>query len=206
MPVLLSGTCIILLMWGGVFWWANVPRTYWRGVNSDKPEVTNEEALRDEAKKARRQSTWRLVRWAFLITALFYGAIFLLEPAKKVQAALWPTSTPTASLTLTASITPTLKPTLSFTLTPWETHTPTLAPMTPTARVIYQSQSVPVTVVVVQTRVVVVIQTVIVEVTPTFTPTPAPSDTPTQTYTPSPTSSPTPTFTETQTPTPTETP
>jgi hypothetical protein len=143
-------------------------------------------------KELRERRNARASRYGWMIFGLVVilacGMFALAKPAQKVQAALWPTDTPTASITPSATVTRTLKPTLAVTTTPAESHTPTATQtslVTPTARIVYQNSTqivrvertvivkqtvmvtIPVTVIVYQTVLVLPIDTPTEESTPT---------------------------------------
>lgn len=205
-------------------WEAN--RTYYRPIMSEERNASNEIEARDEAKNYRIK---HIYRWAILymvLCLLGYAVAFSIPTVKKVQAALYPSATPTQTSTRTPTATPraTNTPLNTATLEPSNFLTQFAGGITPTrysppgsvgyTPISYSggsssSQFVQVTRIVNQyipiTRIVnqyipvtrVVVQTVIVIVTPTYTPV----ETETASFTPSPTA----TFTETPSPTATET-
>ena len=172
--------------------------TLYRSVTPHSEGVEHTEGGWRELMQRRNARLSKMGLLAFSVVAIFACAMLTMaEPAQKVQAALWPTATTTASVTPRPTRTRTPKPTLRYTLTPRYSPTPsaTQTPLvTPTARTIYQNSVVTqiVRVNVQQTVLVpvtvIVFQTVIV--TPTETPTA--TDTPTATATETPTETPTP--------------
>jgi hypothetical protein len=194
-------------------------RTIYRPITSDEGQVRDEQAARDEVRASREKG----VRKIFTYYAVFVSILFLLAalsgPAKKVQAALWPTATPTVTNTRTPTITPTRTNTPRASNTPKENNFLTTISGTGTITgTVLPSTLVPSggggSVVIVQTRIVV--QTRIAPVTQivyypvtvivTITNTPLPSSetaTITPTYTATQTATPTITFTPTETETPT---
>lgn len=172
-----------------------------------------EGGVRKRIEDRNRRST--RVGWTvFFVVAVFGCAMFSFAPkASAVRGVLWPSATPTVTLTRTATATRTPKPTLAYTLTPRFTYTPTITrtgqigPATQTARIIYQSGGqVVVTQIVSVVRTVIVQQTVIVYQTVVVMPTNTGTPTETATATETPTETSTGTATETATSTPTETP
>jgi hypothetical protein len=134
------------------------------------------------------------------VVVMTFVALASIEPARKVQAALWPTATPTQTPTRVPTRTRTPSPTSLYTTTPRPTSTPIpsetpLTTATPKVIIqqVYSTVIVQKVVTKYQTVVVYLYQTVIV--TPTWTPV----------FTDTPSLTPTPTLTETPTPTPTST-
>lgn len=200
-------------------------RTYYRPIMSEERNASNEIEARDEAKNYRIKNIYRWAGIYLVLCLLGYAVAFSIPTVKKVQAALYPSATPTQTSTRTATATPratntprntaTLKPSnfltqLASGITPTRYSPPGSIGYTPPSYGGGSSggasiQYVPVTRIVNQyvpvTRIVVQVVTVIV--TPTFTPvsTETASMTASPTFTPSPTA----TFTETPSPTATET-
>jgi hypothetical protein len=195
------------------------PTVYLNKVGENAAVVSSDiEASKKQVEKIRSRRFVVGIGAVFGMCLLTYLLLAAAGPAKKVQAALWPTSTPTASNT------PTVTPTRTPTNTPRFSPTPNIARTqtaiartgspTPTKTIAPSSGSggggntitIIHTRLVIITRVIHVAQTVIViasntplvSVTPSLTPAIAPTSTITET----PTSTVTFTPTETETPTP----
>jgi len=199
-----------------------VKRTIYRPISSEEGQTRSESEERDKVKQIREQGLKRVFTVYGVVVLIFFTWAAIEVPVKKVRAALWPTNTPTATMTrpptLTRTPTRTRTPTATVTgtggapnfltalagtgtSTPRPTFLPSgggsgsSAPVIQT-RVVYVAQ----TVIVMATRIVYVTQFVPVTVVVTVTNTPLLSATPT--FTPTLTL----TSTETVTASPTETP
>lgn len=194
-----------------VFFQLNRPYTNITPITADSITPEHEEAARQD-RREKRVARIKKIGFGYMIFAtLVIGGSYMVTPVQKVQAALWPTETPTATPTFTPRPTRTPSPTPRYTYTPWSTATGTgapgeteAAPATLTPRVVVQTNNV------IQTRIVNVVQTQIVYVpqtvvvyqtvvvlasptplepatdTPTFTPSATPTETATPTHTPEP--------------------
>lgn len=214
-------SCFVALLALGAFLVAGWlrRRTLYIPAAEEGSAPLSQEAERKRTEQIRAKQITVVWIWFTVLCVLSYGVVAAAPVAGRVNSALFPTATATATNTPTITPTPTITnrptrtPTPRNTSTPGQsltltlnTRTPRATPATATAQVIVQYQNVTV----IQTRIVTVLQTVIVYqtviVTPTFTPTPSPVFTETPSLTPTETASPTPTFTETPSPTPTSTP
>lgn len=190
------------------------PTVYLNKVGENAAAVSNDiEASKKKVEQIRSRRFVFSIGGVFALCILSYALIALAGPAGKVQAALWPSPTPTASNTptITPTRTPTNTPRVSSTPNQGRTQTAIAKTGSPTpTKTIAPSGSGSSSVTVIQTRLVVVTkivyvaQTVFVTITNTPIYTETPSQTPTITSTATETPTPTPTFppTETETPTP----
>lgn len=228
-------SCALFFAFGWFGLWL-AKRTIYYAASPEDGAKQDEQAKREKVKQIRESNLKRVFMVYGVIVLVLYGLALVAEPAKKVQAALWPTPTPTYTVTpsLTPTRTPSRTPAASRTPTAIKTgtsgagnflttiaHTPGAATATQGSGMIVVTKvvSFPVTVIVKQTQMVVVtvvnyvVQTmpVTVVVTATHTTVDTPQATATVvTATPSltytVTASPTPTATWTHTPTETHTP
>ena len=166
-------SCLLfpLVAWAGL-WTAK--RTIYYAASTDDGAKPDEQTKRDRVKKLREKNLKNLFVLYGGIAAFLFTAALVAEPAKKVQAALWPTQTPTYTVTpsLTATRTPSRTPQASRTPTVSRTGTSgagnfltTIAGGTPGAAtptqgggvvIVTKIVSFPVTVIVKQTQMVVV--------------------------------------------------
>jgi hypothetical protein len=192
------------------------PTVYLNKVGENASAIGNDiEASKKQVEKIRSRRFVVGVGATIGLCILSYIMVAAAAPARKVQAALWPTATPT--VTQTRTVTPTRTPTTTPRLssTPHEARTQTAFAKTGSPTVTSTiapsgSNSSRITIIqtqlVVITKIVYVPQTVMVTITDTsvytFTPSVTPTITSTGTMTETPTGTPTLTPTETETPTP----
>lgn len=216
------------LLFGGAWLFTRLPRTIYL-PNMHEGATEDQEIRKKRAAQMLARQNLLINGSLFALFILTLLIIALAEPARKVQAALWPTVTPTASNTPTPTRTPTPRPTrtptptsgteggnfltslASGTGTPASGGKPTATRMSgsffPSGGGGGSGGSSTITIV--QTRIVVVTQMVYIPMTVLVTYIPASATvthTPTATATATQTETPTATATASETPTPTHTP
>jgi hypothetical protein len=188
------------------------PTVYLNKVGDNAAAVSNDiEASKKQVEKIRARRFVVGIGGTFALCIVSYLLIAAAGPAKKVQAALWPTATPTATNTptITPTRTPTNTPRVSPTPNLGRTQTAIAKTGSPTTtKTIAPSGSGGSSITVIQTRIVVITKVVYVAQTVVViaSNTPIVSETPSQTPTITSTLTETPTATVTFTPTETETP
>lgn len=171
LATILSCVLFPLMAWAGL--WA-AKRTIYYAAAPEEGAKQDEGTKRERVKALREKNLKRLFMVYGVIVLVLYGLALVAEPAKKVQAALWPTATPTQTFTPSPTITRTPSRTPAASRTPTVSKTGTSGagnflttiaggtPGSPTATqgggVVIQTRvvSVPMTVIVKQTQVVIV--------------------------------------------------
>lgn len=209
-------SCLLFPVAGWLGMWL-AKRTLYRPIAAEEGIQRNEQEERDKTRRIREQSVRRVFVFYAVLVGVLYTMAALAEPAQKVRAALWPTPTPSLTLTYTPTITRTPSRTPTTSRTPTATMpgqgagnfltslavTGTAGTPAPTSFLPGGSSNpslvtrvVPVTVVVVRTVIVTRVNYVPITVVVTNTPESAP----TWTHTSTPTATNTPTATPSLTP------